>query len=70
MKKIQREVGIRLMQYVQDDIIGICLAIFPLDLPAYVLLWIIDWLPNYDKLFHLSKITLIQNVYASIRKLK
>lgn len=39
-------------RYAQEEIIGICVAMSSLDLPPYVLLWIIDRLPNYDRLSH------------------
>ena len=58
------------MQFAQPDIIGICLALAPLNLPPYVLLWIIDWLPRYDLLSHHKKIQLIESVVKSIRKVK
>jgi rubredoxin len=52
------------------DNIGICLAMSSLQLPPYVLRWIIDWLPNYDRLSHHKKIRLIESVRASIWKIK
>ena len=57
------------MRFAQPDIIGICLALAPLELPPYVLLWIVDWLPRYDLLSHHKKIHLIESVVRSIRKL-
>ena len=68
--RIRSELGIRLMQFAQPEIIGICLALAPLELPPYVLLWIVDWLPRYDLLSHHKKIHLIESVVQSIRKLK
>ena len=58
------------MQFAQPDIVGICLALASLELPPYVLLWIVDWLPRYDLLSHHKKIHLIESVVTSIRKLK
>lgn len=58
------------MRYAHADIINICLALAPLDLPPYVLLWIMDWLPNYDRLSHHKKIELIESVVKSIRAVK
>ena len=58
------------MRFAQDTFIGICLAFAPLELPPYVLLWITDELPNYDKLSHHKKIALITSVRNSIWKLK
>jgi hypothetical protein len=40
------------------------------ELPQYVLLWIIDYLPNYDMLSHLEKIRLIESCRDSIWKIK
>ena len=70
LARIRSEFGVRLMRFAQPDIIGICLALSSLDLPPYVLLWIIDWLPRYDLLSHHKKIQLIESVVQSIRKLK
>ena len=69
MISIQHNVSIRLMRYAQPEIIGICLAFAPLELPPYVLLWITDFLPNYDKLSH-KKIALITSVRNSIWKIR
>ncbi len=68
LNRIQTKVGSRLMKYAHGDIIGICLAMCKLDLPPYVLLWIIDWLPIYHLLSHHKKIYLIENVRNSIWK--
>jgi len=38
-----------------------------LDLPAYVLLEIVDWLPFYEFIPHKKKIDLILNLKKSIR---
>ena len=70
MSRARSELGARLMRLAHPDIIGICLALAPLDLPPYVLLWIVDWLPRYDLLSHHKKIHLIESVVKSIRKLK
>jgi hypothetical protein len=58
------------MRCAQEEIVGVCLAFASLDLPPYVLLWIMDWLPHYDKLSHHKKIHLIHAVRNSIWKLK
>jgi hypothetical protein len=68
--RIISSLSIRLMRYAQPEIIGICLAMSSLELPPYVLLWIIDWLPNYDRLSHHKKIHLIESVRNSIWKIK
>ena len=70
LQRIRARLAIRLMRFAQDEIIGICLAMSSLDLPPYVLLWIIDELPNYDLLSHHKKIELITSVRDSIWKLK
>ena len=70
LARIRSELSIRLMRFAHPDIIGICLALAPLDLPPYVLLWIVDWLPRYDLLSHRKKIHLIESVVRSIRQLK
>jgi hypothetical protein len=53
-------------------ILDITLAMSPLDLPAYVLLWILDWNVDRRRLFitELQRITLISNVVKSIRRVK
>jgi hypothetical protein len=49
----------------------IVFVLFPLRLPNYVLLEIIDWLPHlYYAAPHKSKIRLIENVNRSCRKVK
>ena len=59
------------------QIVGIVLALAPLDLPGYILLWITDWLPNFmaencwrrvQLMKELAKITLITNTITSIRR--
>jgi ankyrin repeat protein len=70
LNRIRSQLAIRLMRYAQPEIVGICLAMSSLDLPPYVLLWIIDWLPNYDRLSPRHKIRLIESVRSSIRNVK
>lgn len=45
----------------RDLIINLAL----LELPSYVLLWILDWLPEFYERPEINKIRLIENVYAS-----
>jgi hypothetical protein len=45
-----------------------CMALMPLDLPAYVLLWLCDWLPNVAVVTEIKKIRLIENLIASRRR--
>ena len=52
-------------------ILDICLAMSPMQLPNYVLLEIIDWLPYYEvAVRRLKKITLIENVNRSCHKFR
>ena len=55
---------------VHDVILGICLALLPLDVPPYVLLQIIDFLPDYISVSHVRKINLIQSIYRSNRRVR
>ncbi len=50
------------MRWAHPDIVEICLAMAPFDLPLYVLLEIIDWVPRFDKVSHHKKIALIESV--------
>ena len=70
LNRIRADLAIRLMRYAQPEIIGICLAMSALELPPYVLLWITDYLPSYDKLSHHKKIQLIMSVRDSIWKIQ
>jgi hypothetical protein len=70
LQRIKSTVGVRLLRFAHPEIVGICIAMSPLELPPYVLLWIIDWLPNYDLLSHHKKIHLIESIRNSISKLK
>ncbi len=70
LNRVRAPLSVRLMQHAQPDIIGICLAFAPLELPPYVLLWITDFLPNYNLLSHHKKIELITSVRDSIWKVK
>ena len=57
-------------QNVRYEVLDFCLALAPLNLPAYVLLEIFDWLPNMALVNHCLKIHLIIAVKNSISKLK
>jgi hypothetical protein len=51
-------------------IVDICFASYALELPNYVLLEIIDWFPFWEVAINrYKKITLIENVNRSIRKI-
>ena len=54
---------------VSKEIIDVCIALASLDLPPYVLLEIIDWLPLFEYVDHKKKIDLIINVKKSISKI-
>ena len=54
---------------VSKEIIDVCIALASIDLPAYVLLEIIDWLPLFVYVDHKKKIDLIVNLKKSISKI-
>jgi hypothetical protein len=47
-------------------IVNACLALAPIDLPTYALLWTFDWLPGYANLGELQKVRLIESVQRSV----
>lgn len=53
----------------RNEIIDICVALAPIDLPAYVLLEIIDWFPLFEYIQHKMKIDLIIRIKKSISKI-
>ena len=56
---------------VQPLIVDICIGLAPLNLPIYVLLWIIDWLPHLERAHkEVKKVRLIESVVGSIRKVE
>ncbi len=57
-------------QYRQSIIKDVCIAFAPLQLPPYVLLEIIDWLPHIEYEKHFKKISLIISMRNSIRKIQ
>jgi len=54
---------------ISNRIIDICIALHSFNLPPYVLLEIIDWLPLYECIEHKKKIDLIINLKKSISKI-
>lgn len=60
--------NIRMKKSLLKRIVDICLALYQLDLDKYVLLWIVDWVPNIHFLCHREKVALIFSVYDSCRK--
>lgn len=70
MKDIKHNLGIRLMEFAHPEILDNCIAMAPLMLPAYVMLWIFDELPNYHRVSHIRKIRLIESIIRSTRKIK
>lgn len=57
-------------RYRQSIIKDICIAFAPLQLPPYVLLEIVDWLPHIEYERHFKKISLINSMRDSIRKIQ
>lgn len=57
-------------RYRWEKIKDICIAFVSFDLPPYVLLEIIDWLPNMDYEKHFKKIRLIISMRDSIKKIQ
>ena len=70
IEKIKADFSIKFMEHVHDDIVDMCLAMYPLNLPPYIMLWIIDWLPSYELVSHHRKIHLIESIRNSIWKVK
>lgn len=59
------------LKLAHPTIVNVCIALAPLRLPQYVLLWIIDELPNYKTMLsHHGKLRLIENLLGSIRKIR
>lgn len=54
--------------YLVNLLISIQLSLMPFDVPPYVVLEIIDWLPFYDQQTRLIKITKIEAIRDSIRR--
>ena len=55
---------------VHKTIVNTCIAMYPLQLPSYVLLEIIDWFPYWEVgVNRYKKITLIENIKISILKI-
>lgn len=57
-------------QYRQSIIKDVCIAFAPFQLPPYVLLEIVDWLPHIEYERHFKKINLINSMRDSIRKIQ
>ena len=70
IENIKNDFSHKFMEFVHDDIVDICLTMYPLNLPPYVMLWIIDWLPSYELVSHHRKIHLIESIRNSIWKVK
>ena len=48
-----------------------CLAMSPLELPPYVLLWIVDWIPFFEHaVSHRKKIHLIESIRDSVWRIR
>jgi hypothetical protein len=64
-------VGHYYRQTMHAQILDIVIAMAPLDLPTYILLWIIEWLPRgTERSSELQRISLITNIVKSIRRVK
>ncbi len=56
---------------VQKTIADFVISMSSLDIPSYICLWIVDWIPFYDVAHkEKKKITLIQSVKKSLKSLK
>ena len=53
----------------QREYLDIVIALAPLNLPAYILLWSLDWLPQFTSKPELAKIRLLECVYESRRRI-
>ena len=53
---------------ISNQIIDVCIAFAKFDIPAYVLLEIVDWLPYFECVERKKKIDLIINVKKTIEK--
>lgn len=51
-----------------ETIVDVCIALWELEIPKYVILEILDWLPNMQYENHVKKINLIFSVYLSCEK--
>lgn len=55
---------------IKNKIIDVCIVFHEFDLPAYILLEIIDWFSFFEYIEHKKKIQLIINVKKSCEKIK
>jgi hypothetical protein len=53
---------------VHSAVLGAVLALAPLQLPAYVILWIVNYLPWSDAIPDIAKLRLIERVLATRRR--
>lgn len=67
---LDRNRSIQWREELHKTIVDYCLAMAPFDLPAYILLWIFEWLPLMHLVQHQKLIHLIQGVVNSVRDLK
>jgi hypothetical protein len=55
----------------QAVIIDICIALASLNLPVYVLLWIVDWLPEMARAHtEFFKVDIIESALTSIQRVR
>lgn len=55
---------------IHPRLLDLSIAMSPLNLPPYVLLWIIDFLPEFAFVSHHRKIHLLESIARSIRKIR
>ena len=53
---------------VHRDYLHIAIALAPLNLPTYILLWLLDWLPEFALKPEIKKIRLLERIYESRRR--
>lgn len=67
-RALRRNRAIAWRPHLHESLLQYCLAMMPLQLPPYILLWIHDWLPLMHLVSHVRKIQLIEDVVRSCRK--
>lgn len=71
ISRIKRRVEHNVFGRFHAIILDVCIALSAAQLPAYVLLWIMDFLPSFNFVSHLKKIRLIESIVnGSIRRIQ
>jgi hypothetical protein len=65
----RRKVASLIWRGVYQQIVNLCIALWPLRLPPYVLLEIFDCLGDSQYATHLAKINLVNTLYSSMRRI-